>query len=191
MKRKNPKGARAGAWLSATLAAAVLLGGCVPTMPAPVGPTAAPGTAVSYNATAPFSAGIVPLRAPPVRLGEALGFTLSSSAPGYGHLYLVSTSGAVVALAENLPLRAGGQTVFPAPGAGYSLRARPPAGVERVLLLVTRQPFAGFAGGAAGQRPVQLATGAAAFIGQLNAATASLPEQSWALAETRIELVAP
>ena len=172
--------------------AALLLAGCVAaTMPAPVGPTAASAVAVAYNTAAPFSAAIVPRRAPPVRLGEALGFTLSSSVDGYGHLYLVSTSGTVVALAENVALRAAAQTPFPPPRAGYALRARPPAGIERVLLLVTRRPFAGFAGGAAAQGPVQLAVGPGEFIGRLNAATASLPRRGWALAEIRIEVLAP
>ena len=138
-------GMRAAAPL-ALVAAALALAGCAATMPAPSGLTAAPAAAVVYNRDAAFSVGVVPDRAPPVRLGEALGFVLSSSADGYGHLYLLNASGGVVALAENLPLAADARTAFPPPGAGYVFRATPPAGIERVLFVATRQPFAGLRG---------------------------------------------
>ena len=156
-------------------------------MPAPIGQTAAPGMAVDYNAAAPFSVGIVPNRAPPVRIGDELGFTLSASATGYGHLYLLNASGAVLVLAENVPVAGGAQSVFPPPGGGFTFRASPPAGVERVLFLATRQPFKGFGGGAVG--PVQLPVKAHKFITDLNTATGQLPRQGWALTETRVEIV--
>ena len=75
------------------------------------------------------------------------------------------------------------------PDAGFRFRAQPPAGVERLLFLATRQPFAGFGGGAAAAGPVQVAVDAHAFVSRLNEATGRLPERSWALAETRIEIV--
>lgn len=166
---------------------AIVLVGCRGTMPAPVGLTAAPESAVVYNTASPFSVGVVANRAPPVHIGDELGFTLSTSATGYGHLYLLNASGAVLVLAENVPIAGGAQAAFPTPGGGFSFRASPPAGVERVLFLVTRQPFAGFGAGAS--PPVQLSTRAQAFIADLNAATRQLPRQGWALAETRIEIV--
>ena len=178
--------ARCVAGLTAVVAAG-LLGGCAGTMPAPVGLTAAPATAVVYNATAPFSVGVVPNRAPPVRIGDELGFILSASVTGYGHLYLLNASGAVLVLAENLPVADGVQTVFPAPGGGFTFRASPPAGVERVLFLVTRQPFQGFGSGA--NAPVQLPKKAPDFVRGLNAATGVLPERGWAVTEARIEIV--
>ena len=180
---------RGKAVLPLALAATVALAGCNTTMPAPAGLTAAPATVVAYNRDAAFSVGVVPDRAPPIRLGEALGFSLSSSAGGYGHLYLLNASGGVLALAENLPLAAKARTAFPPPGAGYIFRASPPAGIERVLFLATRQPFAGFASGAAKAGPVQLPARAQAFIERLNAATSALPSGGWALAEARVEIV--
>ena len=173
----------------AIVAVAGAIAGCAGTMPSPVGMTAAPTASVVYNAAASFSVGIVPDRAPPVRIGDELGFTLSSSEAGYGHLYLLTASGAVLVLAENLPLAAGAQTAFPRPDAGFRFRAQPPAGVERLLFLATRQPFAGFGGGAAAAGPVQVAVDAHAFVSRLNEVTGRLPERSWALAETRIEIV--
>ena len=177
---------RLAAGLAVAIAAAVLLGGCVATMPAPVGLTAAPQMAVVYTAT-PFSVGVVPSRAPPVRIGDEIGFTLSASTSGYGHLYLLNASGAVLVLTENLPVTGSAQAVFPPPGGGFTFRASPPAGVERVLFLMTRQPFLGFGGGAIG--PVQLPVKAHEFVMDLNVATGKLPRQGWALAETRIEIV--
>lgn len=188
-RKGRASGTRSAALPVALMAAAVALAGCGTTMPAPSGLTAAPMAAVAYNRDAAFSVGVAPDRAPPVRLGEALGFSLSSSADSYGDLYLLSASGGVLALAENLPLAAGAQTAFPLPEAAFVFRASPPAGVERVLFLATRQPFAGFAGDAADAGPVQLPIRAQAFVERLNAATAALPAGGWALAEERIEIV--
>ena len=173
--------------LGIALAAAFGLGSCAARMPAPIGLTAAPATPVVYNPSAAFSVGVVPNRAPPVRIGDEVGFTLSASEPGYGHLYLLNASGAVLVLAENLDVPEGAQTIVPAPGSGFTFRANPPPGVERILFLVTRQPFRGFAGGMEG--PVQLPATAREFIMGLNAATAKLPVTGWALAEARIEVV--
>ena len=178
---------RLTAGLAAAIAGAALLGGCAAKMPAPVGLTAAPQVTVVYNTASPFSVGIVPNRAPPVRIGEELGFTLSASASGYGHLYLLNASGGVLVLAENMAVAGGAQAAFPAPGGGFIFRASPPAGVERVLFLVTRQPFAGFGGGASG--PVQLPVKAHEFVMNFNVATGKLPRQGWVVAETRVEIV--
>ena len=171
----------------AVVAVVVALGGCVATRPSPTELTAAPEMSVNYNAEAPFSVGIVPSRAPPVRIGDELGFTLSASETGYGHLYLLNASGGVLVLAENLTVIGGAQTMFPAPGSGFTFRASPPAGVDRVVLLMTRQPFRGFGGGAGG--PVQIPVKARKFIADLNAATGQLPAQGWILVETRVEIV--
>lgn len=173
--------------LGAALAAVVGLGGCAGQMPAPIGLTAASGTTVVYNRSAAFSVGVVPNRAPPVRIGDEVGFALSASRPGYGHLYLLNASGAVLMLVENLDMAEGAQTIFPTPGSGFTFRASPPPGVERILFLVTRQPFRGFGDGVEG--PAQFPATAREFIIELNAATGKLPARDWALAEARIEVV--
>ena len=158
-----------------------------PTASKPAGLTAAPDTAVDHNAAAPFSVGVIPNRAPPVRIGDKLAFLLSANATGYGHLYLLNASGGVLVLGENLPVAADQQMVFPALGGAFTFRATPPPGVERVIFMMTRQPFKGFGGGASG--PVQLPMQPEDFIDDLNTATEQLPEQGWALAETRVEIV--
>ena len=183
----RPSLRRSIAALGAVLATVAGLGGCAGQMPAPIGLTAASGTAVVYNRSAAFSVGVVPNRAPPVRIGDEVGFTLSASESGYGHLYLLNASGGVLMLAENLDVAEGAQAIFPAPESEFIFRASPPPGVERILFLVTRQPFRGFGGGAQG--PVQLPATAREFIMELNAATGKLPVTGWALAEARIEVV--
>ena len=182
---RNP-GARSIAGL-AVVVIGIVLAGCVPTASKPAGLIAAPDAAVDHNTAAPFSVGVVPNRAPPVRIGDELSFLLSANATGYGHVYLLNASGGVLVLGENLPVAAEGQTVFPAPGGTFTFRATPPAGFERVIFMLTRQPFRGFGGGASG--PVQLATQPEDFIDALNEGTEQLPAQGWALAETRVEIV--
>ena len=154
-------------------------------------PMGAPQAEVSANSAPAFVAGVTPTTVPPVAVGTPVGFRLSSSADGWAHLYLIGADGGVTALAENLSLAAGAQAAYPRPGDGVTLRASPPAGIDRLILLVTRQPFVGFAG-AAGQtlaRPVALATTADDFLEQFNAATDALPEPSWAVAETRVQVM--
>ena len=199
----GPRSSRRSAATLAALVAALVIAvvgtnGCVTTMPplpvvhavlSAAGQAAVLGTerSVVHNDDAPFSVGIIPNRVPPVRIGDEVGFLLSASTTGYGHLYLISASGGVLVLAENLVVNDGGQTEFPAPESGFTLRASPPAGHERVLFLMTRQPFKGFGGGTSG--PVQLPLRENDFISDLNAATRLLPDSAWTLAETSVEVV--
>ena len=170
------------------VAAAVTLAGCAG-MPGTVAtPAESAGIAVQ-NPAAPFAAAVNLVGAPPARFGDPVSFVLSAGTEGFGHLYLLNTSGTVVALAENLSIAPDAPMLFPAPDAGFTIHARPPAGINRVLLLVTRQPFPGFGGGGAGAPPEMLATRADAFVAQLNASTTQLSGNDWSLAETRVEVL--
>ena len=133
-----------------------------------------------------ISARVFSTPASPLRLGESIELTLTTDTTGYGHLYLLNASGQVLALVENLPVAGGVPVTLPPPEASYKLRTTPPPGTGRVLFLVTREPFAGFSGGAA---PASIGLGAKAFMTSLNAATARLVSNGWALAETRLELL--
>ena len=177
--------------LALVAAVAGAIGACNHVMPSPVGMTSASTISVTYNSAAPFSVGIIPDRAPPVHIGDQLSFTLSSSDAGYGHLYLLTASGSVLVLAENMPLAAGSQNRFPRPDSPFLFRAQPPVGVERLLFLVTHRPFEGFGGSAVAAGPVKLSVKAFSFVELLNSATTRLPDQGWALAETRIQIVEP
>ena len=146
---------------------------------------------VDGNAAPAFAVGVTPTMAPPVVVGTPVGFRLSSNRDGYAHLYLIGSDGGVTALAENLPVAEGAQAEWPPPGGGVTVWASAPVGVDRLILLVTRQPFVGFvdAAGQALARPVGLAETAEAFLNRFNRATASLPAASWAVAETRVQVV--
>lgn len=159
--------------------------------PTPGTQIAAPASVVAANNAASFAVGIVPTQAPPVRIGTPVSFQMASSAAGFGHLYLINASGNVLAMAENLPIAANAPVLYPNPGGGVTLRATPPAGTERVVLLVTRQPFAGFGGtgGATSTQPRMLALTPAAFIEKLNTATSALVRESWAIAEERLQII--
>ncbi len=150
--------------------------------------------AMAVNEEAEFAVGVVPTMAPPLRVGAVLAFRLSSSADGYGHLYLMATSGEVTRLVENLPLAAGAQTDYPRPDDGIQIQVSAPAGVDRLVLLVTRRPFAGFADNADNQgqlaiSPMELTATAEDFLRKLNDATANLPTSEWAVTEARVQVI--
>ena len=172
------------------LTAAVAAAGCRSSNHVP--PAAAGGVAaVAANDGAAFAVGVTPTMAPPVGVGTPVGFQVWSSETGFGHLYLLNADGGVTMLAENLLVAAGAQVEYPRPDDGITIRATPPLGVDRVIFLVTRQPFVGFAGnqGATLTRPVALASTAEAFLREFNEATGSLPPAAWAVAETRVQVV--
>ena len=121
----RPEWRRVAQW-AGVLAAAAVLAGCVPGGTKP--PSETQLVAVAHNPAPPFSAGVFPTTAPPHRLGDEVGFALTTDTAGYGHLYLLNASGTVVALVENLPVAAGVQATFPVPGGAYRLRASPPGG---------------------------------------------------------------
>ena len=171
------------------VAVTVLAGGCGSSDQGP--PMGAGQVTVAENTAPAFAVGVAPTMAPPVAVGALVGFRVSSSETGYGHLYLIGADGGVTMLAENLPLVAGAQVDYPRPDDRIQLRASAPVGIERLILLVTRQPFAGFADnqGSTLTRPVALASTAEAFLQGFNEATETLPAASWAVAETRVEVV--
>ena len=149
------------------------------------------GPDLSNNAEAAFAVGVVPTLAPPLRVGTPVGFRLSSTVDGLGHLYLLASTGEVTVLAENLPLAAGSQVEYPDPQQGFTITAAPPPGVDRVILLVTLEPFAGF-GNSRGEllsRPVGLTLEAGTFLRRLDETVRGLPGPSWATAETRVQVV--
>lgn len=154
---------------------------------------AASHSTINGNSQAPFSIGVVPLTAPPIVLGSKLRFQMSTSSTGYGHLYLINASGNVLVLAENMIMKSGQKKVYPNPKDHISLRANPPAGTERVILLVTRQPLMGFnqKEGQTTTRPVALAITAGDFIRKFNQKTAQLPSSQWSVTEIRVRIYKP
>ena len=114
------------------------------------------GACATRVAPEAFSISLVPTVPVPIRVGTDVGFRLSSATAGYASLYLIDPVGQVSVLAENLPLAAGSLD-YPSSAQGFTLTASQPVGVNRVILLVTRQPFNGFSGEATLTSPVSLA----------------------------------
>ena len=145
---------------------------------------------VIENPRAAFSISLVPAVPVPIRIGTNLGFNVSSSTAGYYSLYLIDPVGEVWVLAENMPLGAG-SIVYPSPPVqNFTLAAAEPLGINRVILLVTRDPFAGFSGDRTLTRAVSLAVRGGAFLAQLNGAVAGLPSSDWATDEITVRVVA-
>lgn len=181
--------ARKAALVRSTVAAVLMLPAFLGLVsePTPAVEQAA-SSGVSRNRSAGFSVSLVPTVPVPIRIGTNLGFRLSSSTAGYANLYLIDPVGEVWVLAENLPLAAG-SLEYPSSAQRFTLAAAQPVGFNRVILLVTRQPFAGFGGNATLTSPVSLALRANAFLPQLNRATGGLPRKSWATDEIRVRIV--
>ncbi len=147
-------------------------------------------SAVVENRSAPFSISLVPAVPIPIRIGTNLAFSVSSSTAGYYGLYLIDPLGEVWVLAENLPLPAGSMTYPSAPAQNFTLAAAEPLGLNRVILLVTRDPVRGFSGNDTMTRAVSLAIRGGAFVSQLNAVLATLPTSDWATDEITVRVVA-
>ena len=145
---------------------------------------------VIENRSAPFSISLVPAVPVPIRIGTNLGFSVSSSTAGYYSLYLIDPVGEVWVLAENLPLPAGSITYPSPPAQNFTLAAAEPLGINRVILLVTRDPFGGFSGNATLTRAVSLAIRGGAFVSQLNSVLATLPPSDWATDQIPVRVVA-
>ena len=159
--------ARSGVAAFGVLAVAALADGCRSSNHRPL--VGAEPVALATNDASPFAVGVTPTMAPPVvvvverdRLRPSL---------------LITADGGVTMLVENLPLAAGAQVDYPRPGQGVQIRASPPVGIDRLVLLVTRQPFVGFTNnqGSTLTRPVALASTAEAFLREFNQTTDSLP----------------
>ena len=169
----------------------VTLGACASNPPTVV-PTArplAPGV-LFIPAVQPFAISLVPAVPVPIRLGTSLGFSVSSGTAGYYSLYLIDPSAEVWVLAENMPLGAGSVTYPSPPAQNFTLTAAEPLGVNRVILLVTRDPISGFSGDNTLTSAVSLAIRGNTFVGRLNGTTRALPPSDWAIDEITVSVVA-
>lgn len=184
MAATNMGGGFSAGWAVAAMVA--MVGLALGIMPDPAsGQLQAPRSGLRGNPERPFSVSLVADAPVPIRVGARFRLRLSSGSAGYANLYVLDPAYSVRVLAENLPVAAG--------SLGFRddlvLVAEQPVGFNTVILLVTRQPFSGFAGNATLANPVSLALGSGQFVSQLNRATRALPAQSWAVAEFSIRVV--
>ena len=149
----------------------------------------APAPTLFVPGEQPFDISLVPAVPVPIRLGTDLGFRVSTGSAGYASLYLINPEDEVWVLAENMPVAAG-NVDYPTQAQGFTLTAAEPLGVNRVILLVTREPFDGFSGGNTLTTVVGLAIRGDAFVGRLNGTTRSLQPSEWAIDEIAVSIVA-
>lgn len=179
----------------AALVAAATLAGCQTNPPAqpvsvtPVTTTADIACDLFANSNQSALSGLVRLTsAQPLRLGDKTRFRLSSNGPAYAQLYMLTASGSPVALGENLFLDGRQDITYPAPESGLNLTASPPAGTECVVMVLTRQPFAGYtSSGGTSRQPVALGMTLQNFVEDLNRRTTVLPGSTWTVAKTRFQ----
>ncbi len=162
----------------------------VPTAgPSAPGVRLAPGV-LFIPAVQPFAVSLVPAVPVPIRLGDQLGFSVSSGTAGYYSLYLIDPASEVWVLGENMPLGAGSVTYPSPPAQNFTLTAAEPLGRNRVIVLITRDPVSGFSGDNTLTSAVSLAIRGNTFVERLNRTTRSLPPSDWAIDEITVSVVA-
>ncbi|MFL9827704.1 hypothetical protein [Rhodoplanes sp. SY1] len=135
----------------------------------------------------PVQVSLEPIGASVLRIGSPVRFRASSNQAGFGHLYMVGTSGRVVMVVENLPL--GRRRTVELPKPGLLIRATAPAGDNSVLFAASRDRLAGFAGNGTTTTPAEIQTGANGLLGELTARLSKLPRGSWGLTTVNIKVV--
>lgn len=139
-----------------------------------------------------FSVKITGPEKQPVIQGETLAFRLVSQKDGFGQLYLFRASGDVQVLAENLPVKAGVQRVFPDSTDRFELKAERPPGMDTALLVVTAKAFTpepGLAERPAKPLPAPSPLRRPAFIERLGGALDQLHPDEWSGARTSVDVL--
>lgn len=144
----------------------------------PSAPSARPGRAVTASLS-PIGPSVVPV-------GTPIRFRITSNRSGFGHLYIVNTSGKVLMLVENIPLKA--NRPHDLPRGGVVLRAAPPVGDNQILFLVTRDRLAGFANGATSTTPADVQVTPDGLVSVLKARLADWPRERWAYTDLVIRV---
>jgi hypothetical protein len=122
-----------------------------------------------------------------VAIGGWINFRVSSSASGYGHLYVMSASGRAQVWMENVPIAAGQRLVFPVGSLG--IKASAPAGREDLMLIVTKQRIDGFFGYDTTRTPRVVEHDHQSFKQALTAKFVNMPRQMWGFARTSVRVV--
>ena len=122
-----------------------------------------------------------------VAIGGWINFRVSSSASGYGHLYVMSASGRAQVWMENVPIAAGQRLVFPVGSLG--IKASAPAGREDLMLIVTKQRIDGFFGYDTTRTPRVVEHDHQTFKQALTAKFVNMPRRLWGFARTSVRVV--
>ncbi len=139
------------------------------------------------EAQVPVHASLMPIGPSTIRIGSPIRFQIRSNRSGFGHVYIVNSSGKTVLLVENLPLKA--ERAVEVPKAGLLIRASAPTGDNEVVFLATRDRFAGFAGGGTTTTPTDIQTSGAGLAAQLETRLAMTARDRWALTHVTVRVV--
>lgn len=119
-------------------------------------------------------------------IGAPIRFQVRANQSGYGHVYIVNTSGSVVLLAENVRLKA--NVPVDVPRAGLTIRASAPAGTSEVLFLATRDMFNGFSGGQTTTTPSELQTSGPTLQQELQGRLSAASRHRWDMARIKVRV---
>ena len=122
-----------------------------------------------------------------IEVGTPIRLQAGSNRNGFASLYIVGASGKVTMLAENVPVAGGKLISFPK--SSLVLRAAPPAGDDQVLLLVTRERFAGFANGATTSTPADIQVTGQGLDDELTRRLGNAPRERWAFTTINVRVV--
>ncbi len=157
------------------LTALALLAACQTPAPVAVVAPAAPAAPA-----APLGAQLTTTLPAAVPLNTALVLSYGTAVPAFASLYTVASSGQVMRLFENRPLRPGETALFPSRTEPV-IRFGPPAGAEQFVLVTSQQPFRWLApADYADQTPyARLTLDRIGFEQRLSNALAVLPPGTW------------
>lgn len=141
---------------------------------------------VIYEEDGPVMVSMTPT-ASVVRIGTPIGFRLTSSRSGFGHLYILQPSGKVQLLFENVPVLANVPLRYPRNGT--VVRATPPAGDTTLIFVTTLTRIDGFAGRQTTRTPFDLQVTAGGFRDQLAARTSRLPREAWGFTDLNVRVL--
>lgn len=145
-----------------------------------------PKPSAAAEAQVPVHASLLPVGPSMIRIGDPIRFRIRSNRSGFGHVYIVNSSGKTMLLAENLPLQA--NRLIEVPKAGLRLRASAPTGDNDVVFLATRDRFAGFAGGSTTSTPADIQTSGGGLAAQLETRLSATVRDRWALTHVTVRV---
>jgi len=122
-----------------------------------------------------------------IEVGAPIRLQVSSNRDGFASLYIVGASGKVTMLVENVPVAGGRLVKFPK--RSLVLRAAPPVGDDQVLLLVTHERFAGFAGGGTTSIPADVQLTGKGLVEELIKRLGGTPRDRWAFTTINVRVV--
>jgi hypothetical protein len=131
---------------------------------------------------------LVPKGSTVIAVGDPYQFSIVSSQPSYGHVYVANASGKVQIWAENIKLASGKPVSIPP--SGLKIVASPPSGDDKIYFFATRDRFKrGFFGGTTISKPADLQLNESTFLATMKSKLAKQKASRWAYTTQIIRVV--